>query len=624
MRRFFLFLSAIVMATTMVVGQNYAQYNSFCIYDNAYDASLYTCSSVDSITFEQHDGAICQVVWREGKRIVSPVSTVDSISFYNPYVEGIVEISEGFDIWDKAYVTPIGYFSYKSALVADGEDLDSEQYETLAYANFEDTQAATLILSKNDSLPVWFLVDSLTCTLGYFPEDSLCQVTIGCDSTVVCELEFHYNDSIVTIPNQYTDHGLKRCLWIVTSLLEGNTADCQAVTDVVTKFKTLLTVGEEDAEPKLPKKPISKKLKIKTDVYYGVGAGTYGAYYITSSSAVLQGCVYCASGQRDSASEYGILCDENPENLTIEKARYNLVGHQERMRLRYEVRVTGLKPNTTYYYRAYVRIKKGKNDLQYSYAGDKAANAAYGKVRKFTEEAKWITSANVSVECPDGSFDTVKELIFKVYLRCSAVSWGSDYSKINIRIEGKVYKTTLAQLKKGYTFEFNGQEMNGFYYINPKEYTLSLPIVISVSWDLPGGTWPYFLYDGTDTVVLDAVYQSGKPNVTFTSIDNNNYYNVQVDYKNLYWVSGYSYTTEHGTKVSAKLPENSSFNSSSPSSEGQIFVTYASSSSDIITFYYYITGEEWLEKEEQQKIQVSPSIKCTYDSYYGYFYVSLQ
>lgn len=388
MRRFFLFLSAIVMANAMSIGQSHAQYNSFCIYDNASDASLYTCASVDSITFEQHDGIISQVVWRSGERAVSPVSTVDSISFYNPYVEGIVEVSEGFDNWDKAYVTPIGYFSYKSALVDDDENLDSDQYETLAYTNFEDTQAATLILSKNDSLPVWLIIDSLTCTFGYLPEDSLCHLTIGCDSAVVCELEFHYNDSIVTTPNQYTDHELKRCLWIVTSLLDGNTAECQAVTDIVAKFKALLTVGEEDAEPKLPKKPISKKLKIKTDVYYGVGAGTYGAYYITSSSAVLQGCVYCASAQRDSASVYGILCDENPENLTIEKAKHNVVGYQEKMRLRYEVSVTGLKPNTTYYYRAYVRIKKGKNDLQYSYAGDKAANAAYGKVRKFkTEEA---------------------------------------------------------------------------------------------------------------------------------------------------------------------------------------------------------------------------------------------
>ena len=388
MKRFLLFLSAIVLANAMTIGQSHAQYNSFCIYDNASDASLYTCSSVDSITFEQHDGIISQVVWRSGERAVSPVSTVDSISFYNPYVEGIVEVSEGFDIWDKAYVTPIGYFSYKSALVDDDENLDSDQYETLAYTNFEDTQAATLILSKNDSLPVWLIIDSLTCTFGYLSEDSLCHLTIGCDSAVVCELEFHYNDSIVTARNQYTDHELKRCLWIVISLLEGNTAECQAITDVVAKFKTLLTVGEEDSEPKLPKKPISKKLKVKIDVYYGVGAGTYGAYYITSSSAVLQGCVYCASAQRDSASVYGILCDENPENLTIEKAKHNVVGYQEKMRLRYEVSVTGLKPNTTYYYRAYVRIKKGKNDLQYSYAGDKAANAAYGKVRKFkTEEA---------------------------------------------------------------------------------------------------------------------------------------------------------------------------------------------------------------------------------------------
>jgi|GEM_PF-2566341 len=393
MKRFLLFLSAVVMSTAIVVGQSHTQYNSLCIYDNTSDASLYTCASVDSITFEHHDGALCQVVWRGGERTVSPVITVDSISFYNPYVEGIVEIGDGIDIWDKAYVTPVGYFTYKSSLPEERGDIDSDSYEILSYANFEDTQSATLILSKTDRLPVWFLVDSLACTFGYLPEDSLCQVSIGCDSAVVCELEFPYNDSIACDSNQYATDALKHCLWIVTSLLDGHTAGCQALTDIVAKFKSLLTVEEEAAEPKLPKKRICRKLKVKIDVYYGVGAWTGGAYDITSSSAVLEGAVYCASAQRDSASVYGIICDEHPDSLTIESASHNVAGYQERLSLRYKVRVPNLKPDTTYYYRAYVRIKKGKNDLQYSYADDKAANAAYGKVRKFTTKEAGL--------CPD-------------------------------------------------------------------------------------------------------------------------------------------------------------------------------------------------------------------------------
>ena len=393
MKRFLLFLSAVVMSTAIVVGQSHTQYNSLCIYDNTSDASLYTCASVDSITFEHHDGALCQVVWRGGERTVSPVITVDSISFYNPYVEGIVEIREGIDIWDKAYVTPVGYFTYKSSLPEERGDIDSDSYEILSYANFEDTQSATLILSKTDRLPVWFLVDSLACTFGYLPEDPLCQVTIGCDSAVVCELEFPYNDSIACDSNQYATDALKHCLWIVTSLLDGHTAGFQALTDIVAKFKSLLTVEEEAAEPKLPKKRICRKLKVKIDVYYGVGAWTGGAYDITSSSAVLEGAVYCASAQRDSASVYGIICDEHPDSLTIESASHDVAGYQERLSLRYKVRVPNLKPDTTYYYRAYVRIKKGKNDLQYSYADDKAANAAYGKVRKFTTKEAGL--------CPD-------------------------------------------------------------------------------------------------------------------------------------------------------------------------------------------------------------------------------
>lgn len=532
MKRFLLFLSAIVLANAMSIGQSHAQYNSFCIYDNASDASLYTCASVDSITFEQHDGIISQVVWRSGERAVSPVSTVDSISFYNPYVEGIVEVSEGFDNWDKAYVTPIGYFSYKSALVDDDENLDSDQYETLAYTNFEDTQAATLILSKNDSLPVWLIIDSLTCTFGYLPEDSLCHLTIGCDSAVVCELEFHYNDSIVTARNQYTDHELKRCLWIVISLLEGNTAECQAITDVVAKFKTLLTVGEEDSEPKLPKKPISKKLKVKTDVYYGVGAGTYGAYYITSFSAVLQGCVYCASAQRDSASVYGILCDENPENLTIEKAKHNVVGYQEKMRLRYEVEATGLKPNTTYYYRAYVRIKKGKNDLQYSYAGDKAANAAYGKVRKlktysFPGRISKIEVVGSANQLHSGELLKDKYLELKTTVSFDNMEGVSDWCVYQRTENADYYWLYSEQFEARGNGVMTAQSYENFYIgvegrstltLNYSEYlatgTCSLGIGILRVDPLTG----YEYWDKGDCQTFELVYDM-KPNICYTNLE---------------------------------------------------------------------------------------------------------
>lgn len=264
----------------------------------------------------------------------------------------------------------------------------------------------------------------------------------------------------------------------------------------------------------------------------------------------------------------------------------------------YDFHLDGLTPNTTYKYRAYYEVNGVKE---------------YGETKSFkTNENKWlkITTANVSVECSDGSFDSLDDLKFKVHLCCSASSWASDSSEIRIYFNHERYylwdyTTTLAQLKNGCTIELNDEDLDPYdihlYTINSKDYTVSWPIKIKFVWDS--------VWQSDATVELNAVYQSGEPNVTFTNIDF--WGNVQVDYKNSFWVRKYGYTlTPPEAKGSIAIDWYlSTEGDHNPGGYVSAYCYNAKYLPCIITFYYYVTGNYIYDEEEKnEKRQVSPSI----------------
>ena len=134
MKKIFLFWVAYVLFLN-ISGQTVSKYNSFCLYHNSNDAECFACISTDSITYNIND-SIFQTIWRENKCKRINVCDVDSIIFYDPYVENIMEINQNIDYWDKAYVTPIGYFCYNSFLPYEGDSINRDIYEMLSYGGF--------------------------------------------------------------------------------------------------------------------------------------------------------------------------------------------------------------------------------------------------------------------------------------------------------------------------------------------------------------------------------------------------------------------------------------------------------------------------------------------------------
>lgn len=404
-----------IMAISIAMTQNKDKYNSVCFY-MPMSAETYVNSHIDSITFEIGESdTIYQTIWMNNAGESIAASKIDSIYFYNPYVEGILEIEQDIDFWEKAWVTPIGYFCYKSSLPYESDDVESNMYEMLSFVDFEKSQRACIVVSKDSHLPMWFVVDSLYCYFNYCDETK-CMVSVGNDKSIIGESDFVYDAAIVCSDNEYSENSLKRMIWVLTSLLCGNMDEYATISELLNKFKLLLSNNREEEISEAEKYPkyndaftftshlYSQKF-IVGEIYYTVVMMTGGAYNIDATSADLEGSVRCAGPYRN-VGTYGIICDKDPDNLNLETAGYNVKGNQDKLSLSFNVGVSNLECDTKYYYRAYYR-KTGKSDIVYRYGEDIAVNATYGPVKSFntlspsvyTGDAFDISDKSAIVKC---------------------------------------------------------------------------------------------------------------------------------------------------------------------------------------------------------------------------------
>ena len=225
----------------------YAQrsmWHSICVYGDTVET--YLCSSIDSISYSVDDeDAILQNIWNRNVNITERVASVDSILFYNPYAENIVEIDEGINLWDKAYVTPIGYFRYKSSMPFIEEE-DKDEFEVLSYVGFDEKKSACMVFDKTTHLPLCLYMDSVAVHMDYLA-DSLCAFTIVDKNGVTADWEFEFSKTDVDASLWASDNELKTCLGTLMSVLEkGNTMDFREWIDVTTDYLVNADLSSED------------------------------------------------------------------------------------------------------------------------------------------------------------------------------------------------------------------------------------------------------------------------------------------------------------------------------------------------------------------------------------------
>lgn len=361
--------ASILYLLCFVFSMSWAQkndFNSLCIWIDD-SCHVFQDTRIDSITFSNLQNDYTQDLWIDGKAYSFQASKIDSVSLFNLYDTGITSYTvENKQNWEEVYTTSIGTFAYNSILKYNESEY-SDLYEVLSYIGEDWMTSACILYDREKHLPVRLTSDSVAVFFSYVG-DSVVSVAIGNNTcvTTIGEYEIDLKEIANSIKEQgYTsilkehifrllsclrkeniaDTNIRILLERFESLLDKNESKC-AVSEQ-TKYIIIVKVYDSDKEP---------KKKGKGNILYSAVVATNGCYDLTDTSCKPSGSVYIAYSHYNEDCTYGILVDENPDNLYCGKAAFSATGYQEPLSSRFFVNVSGLTPSTKYYYRAYLRI----------------------------------------------------------------------------------------------------------------------------------------------------------------------------------------------------------------------------------------------------------------------------
>lgn len=287
-------------------------------------------------------------------------------------LEKIVKTTEGIGEWEEAYITPQGYYLYRSETGSENISRTEEKeegYACLSFMSVTEDNKLNLFLSKTDGLPVQAVSDEGTLYFSY-PNDSILELIYNNGNEMVMQdsIPYSLNEMKNMVASyQYSDH-LQEILFYFIHLVEGH-SNLPNVNAIIEAFnKTILLHIETSSDL------TDLELKKDEDGIYNFAAEITGEYEITikevysiltiwtgkasfkvgGTSCTLSGTIWCPSSIFNEYGEYGIVCDKDPNKLTLEDAEYKGTGIQTDKS--YEVDFRGLKANTTYYYRAYYKF----------------------------------------------------------------------------------------------------------------------------------------------------------------------------------------------------------------------------------------------------------------------------
>lgn len=359
---------------SIIVSAQSKHFNSICIMSGNDSINVFQDIQIDSITFSEEKGMYYQNIWMDNTVKKFQISTIDSVSLFNLYDNQISSIESDNLIWDNYYTTSIGTFAYKSSLNYE-EDFDQqEKFEVLSYIDADWINSAFVIFDKEHELPVRFMTDNLTLYITY-SNDSIFSLCIDDDNSIESLGEFEYNINSI-------DEGLKEGAYtskfkiLLFKLLSITNKEALLQTKfqkLLDNFSSLLS-AKECSKPQASLNPRDyiilvnvynsgeeKGKKGKGNILYSAVINTNRHFNVTSNSCIAEGSVCCGYSKFNKDCSYGILFDENPEALFIGKAKFEIPGYQERFASRFTVNVSGLKPGTKYYYKAYLKINNYSN-----------------------------------------------------------------------------------------------------------------------------------------------------------------------------------------------------------------------------------------------------------------------
>ena len=460
--------------------------------------------------------------------------------------QGMLKITTGIGNWDMAIMFgPDSYLLYQSP-----KDDDMFAYMSLLSNDYDVncgifTDAAT-------SMPEIIKFDNETF---YFDNtgDSLLTVLKAGDKELepITELPISISDSrsnakvIITIPND--EDAAKRAARILSQIIEagGNYTsanikalkkcldkinimnyyeDVESILNELEECDTLYDANQETDSLIYCFAQYADRAKIiyHDPVKYPLSLSTGSSYNITGTAATISGRIWCCSSQINQVGKYGIAYSTSPEDINLNNENgvaYASSNHNGN----FSIRISGLKPNTTYYYKAFY-IFNGRNhgDIKFSYGDPDAQSYMTSSYKSFTtKEESPVTFTSVQTVSNDNCV-CIKLPNQDAFLNFSTIINAKLNSQKNVSNWGFYYKNEKDEIKKvrrvvgttttTYSFVWNLYPDQITVY-KPSEYYAYHELILT----------PYIQYDdGTEMTFSPEVYRieyNARPSLEITSVE---------------------------------------------------------------------------------------------------------
>lgn len=284
--------------------------------------------------------------------------------------EGIIELESGIGDWDAAYLTKFGYFCYKQEASP-----TANNYSSITYMPADGSDMVSLIATKADKIPTQMVTKNGIVYFS-FPNDSILELLYDDGLTVTMLDSIAYSkENLANMIAGNNGDSFKATLSAAASLLK---KDISRSNNGITITDTYGGVFEKvSEEPYVQDDELVSEIATSESgdyaftgtirEWYDDEIGEYvcntlslwtgkATYKVGGSSCTLSGTIWCPSNTYNTYGTYGIVCDKDQSKLFVDNAEYEGTGFQSEDKLSYSVDFRGLKPNTTYYYRAYYKF----------------------------------------------------------------------------------------------------------------------------------------------------------------------------------------------------------------------------------------------------------------------------
>lgn len=357
----------------------------------------------------------------------------------------IAMVTEDIGDWDKAYLTPDGYFLYRDGISAPAarEGETDDKYDCLSYMSLDKKTKLNILLSKDDKLPAQIVFEDKTSLYFSYLDDEPEEETVlelvydgGGKMEKIGNYRYSYAEW-ETIKTQYAGEDiLMQALSYFNFLVKESGCTSSSIVGLTETFDDVLSLEisldvdidvlalEKDDEGFVFVSDINVVFDVVVEKVFSELALWTGeaSFKVGGSSCTLKGSIWCASQTFGDYGVYGIVCDTDKSKLKID-ANPEFSGTGIQTDKEFEVDFRGLQPRTTYYYRAYYKFNSSDHgNLKFV---DNVEVSSDGQVGYDTVIKEFTTGDNILnvdvVMCMDvtgsmsGLINTVKKNALNFY-----------------------------------------------------------------------------------------------------------------------------------------------------------------------------------------------------------------